>query len=224
MEHDRSWDNYFYPGTNVFRNNLNIRNHDDLFFAERDITSLTLAYVRENPVRGCFDFVHLCLIHKTIFGDLYPWAGLKRTVNISKSNPFVFVRLLDIYAEENIFLKLKEERFLTDVDPNEIIPKLTYYFNEINILHPFRDGNGRTQRVFIEYLAQIAGYSLGFEKVSPEENVKACVDAFYEDYRSMHTMFERITEPILPDEKRAFHELMGYNKESNSFLQEDKLT
>jgi cell filamentation protein len=212
MEHNTLWERYFYPGTNVLINNLGIENLEELRITEQDITSLTIAYCRENPVKGSFDLKHLCQIHKEIFGDLYPFAGKLRDVEIAKTEPFTKAMLIPTYAEEYIFSKLKKEQFLTDVDPDEIVPKLTYYLSELNVLHPFREGNGRTQRIFIEYLAKIAGFAVDFSSVTPEENLKASVDSYYKEYRTMHKMFERITEPISAGERREFCKKIGFRK------------
>jgi cell filamentation protein len=160
MEHkDYVWQKYFYPGTSVLINRLDITDSETLSIAERRIAAITIAYCRENPVKGNFDLGHLCRIHKEIFGDLFPWAGKIRDVEMAKSEPFTKAMLIPTYADEYIFSKLIKEKFLSEVDPAEFVPKLTYYLSELNVLHPFREGNGRTQRVFIEYLAKIAGDS-----------------------------------------------------------------
>jgi cell filamentation protein len=196
MEHNKAWDRYFYPETSVLINRLDITNSETLSIAERRITAITIAYCRENPIKGKFELEHLCRIHKEIFGDLYPWAGKIRNVEMSKTQPFTKAILIPTYAEEYIFSKLKKENYLTDVDPDEIVPKLTYYLSEPNVLHPFREGNGRTQRVFIEYLAKVAGYFVDFSTVTPEENLKASIDSYYGEYRTMNNMFQKIIEPI----------------------------
>jgi cell filamentation protein len=103
MEHNILWERYFYPGTNVLINRLDITNAGLLANAERRITAVTIAYCRENPVRGNFDLEHLCRIHKEIFGDLYPFAGKIRNVEMAKSEPFTKAMLIPTYAEEYIF-------------------------------------------------------------------------------------------------------------------------
>jgi cell filamentation protein len=213
MEHNTAWERYFYPGTNVLINTLGIESLSELIIAEQDITSLTIAYCRENPVKGKFDLEHLCQIHKEIFGDLYPWAGKIRNVEMAKTQPFTKAMLIPTYAEEYIFSKLKKERYLTDIDPGDIVPKLTYYLSELNVLHPFREGNGRTQRIFIEYLAKIAGFAVDFSTVTPEENLKASIDSYYEEYRTMNQMFERITAPISREECLDFRKRIGFSLE-----------
>ena len=90
--------------------------------------------------------------------------------------------------------------------------RLTYYLSEINVLHPFREGNGRTQRAFIEYLAQSAGYGVDLSDVSPDEMLEASVLSFDKDYGRMTAMFKRITFPITPQEQQAFRKKLGIDR------------
>ena len=106
-------------------------------------------------------------------------------------------------------LGITDEKALSTAD--EMPVRLTYYFSEINVLHPFREGNGRTQRVFIEYLAQCDGYYVDFSDVSSKEMIEASTLSFDKDYGKMVEMFRRILSPITPQEQQAFHKKMGVN-------------
>jgi cell filamentation protein len=150
------------------------------------------------------DFNHLKGIHKAIFGDIYSWAGVIRTINITKSDVFTLANVIETYAENMIFSKLRNANYLIKYDFNKIVPQLSYYFSELNVLHPFREGNGRTQRVFIEYLAQIAGFSIDFSLVSSDEMYKVSISSYDKDYNTMNEMFQRITEPITERERISF--------------------
>ena len=75
-----------------------------------------------------------------------------RTVDIAKGNMFCNVRFISSQADV-IFSGLKEEHYLAGLDEDMFIKRLAYYFSEINALHPFREGNGRSQREFIRSLA-----------------------------------------------------------------------
>lgn len=200
--YDYEWDSeYCYPNSDVLINKLNIQNAKDLSVAEREITSVRLAVAKAHPIRGQFDLKHLQKIHKAIFGDVYYWAGELRHVNISKGNQFCLAVNLETYAD-NLFRKLEQEHYL--IDSKDSVPhRLAYYLSEINVLHPFREGNGRTQRLFIEYLALIAGYEIDFSAVTPQEMIIASADSFACDYASINAMFERITKPISIEEQEA---------------------
>ena len=105
--YEYEWDKeYCYPNTNILINKLNIKAHDELVVAEREITSLKIAIAKSQPIEGNFDLEHLKIIHKFIFEDIYSWAGCLRHVNISKGNQFCLADNLEMYAN-SIFNKLK---------------------------------------------------------------------------------------------------------------------
>ena len=91
---------------------------------------------------------------------------------------------------------------------SEIAKKLSYYISELNAIHPFREGNGRVQRVFIEYLAQVAGYHADFSDVTAQEMIEASVDSFLIHYEKMEALFEKITTPISQKEQLAFQKAL----------------
>lgn len=207
--YDYEWDSeYCYPKSNVLINKLNIQSAEDLSVAEREITAIRLAVAKAEPIKGNFDLKHLQKIHKTVFGDIYSWAGKLRHVNIAKGNQFCLAMNLEIYAN-TLFCKLENEHYLIGYE-GSVPHRLAYYLSEINVLHPFREGNGRTQRLFIEYLAMIAGYRLDFSCVTPREMIIASADSFACDYRSIHEMFDRIATSISKeDQKEAIHFFFG---------------
>ncbi len=195
------WDmEYCYPESNVLINKLNIQCADSLHTAEREITSLRLAAAKAQPIRGQLDLQHLQKIHRYLFGDIYAWAGKLRHVNIAKGNQFCLAMNLEAYGN-SIFRKLEQEHYL--IDAGDATPhRLAYYLSEINVLHPFREGNGRTQRLFIEYLASVAGYRVDFSQVTAEEMLVASADSFTCDYASIYKMFDKITLPISKEEQK----------------------
>ncbi|WP_353096902.1 Fic family protein [Tissierella praeacuta] len=198
------WDGkYCYPTSFVLRNNLNITNREELEVIERKITSLRMAEISKDPVKGNFDLKHLQDIHIHIFKDIYDWAGELRTVNISKGNEFCKYMYINNISNE-IFLKLRQENFLIGIEQEKISERLAYYLSEINVIHPFREGNGRTQRMLMEYLVQVAGYDISFYNVSQEEMIDASVASFNCDYTKMTEIFMRIINPITREEQKNF--------------------
>ncbi len=173
---------YCYPGTSVLRNKLGIRNEISLRSAERDFSSLRAAAIDigEASISETFDAVHLRAIHAYLFGDVYEWAGQYRTVNISKGSVFCMYPYI---AEQldSLFHDLAKERLLRDLPSNEMACRLAYYLGEINAIHPFREGNGRTQRAFVRCLAKHNGYLLSFSTISANEMVLASVESFNGD-------------------------------------------
>lgn len=181
---------YCYPDSDVLKNKMGVRDSERLSQLERRLTMLRLLELIDKPVRGKFDLKHLQAIHKYIFQDIYEWAGEIRKVDIAKGNMFCNVRFLSSQAAE-IFGKLKEEDYLQGLEEEDFIGRLAYYFSEINALHPFREGNGRSQREFIRCLALHDGYALNFANASKEEMMKASEDSFLCDYRAMEQLFKK---------------------------------
>ncbi len=188
--------NYCYHDSSILKNKLGIKNQEELDEAERNITALRILQLKTGELRGEPNFKYLCKIHKHIFGDIYPWAGKIRTVDISKGNMFCNSQFIFENAEE-IFAKLKKENYLQDYHDLEIMSeRLSYYLSEINALHPFREGNGRAQREFIIVLARRAGFAVDFSKISQAEMIRASEEAFYCDYRRMNDIFMKITSKV----------------------------
>jgi cell filamentation protein len=202
-EYSYDWDvRYCYENSNVLRNKLGITDAVALHTAEREIAAVRVLEAERTPIRGKLDFKHLCDIHRYIFGDIYEWAGILRMVNIAKGNPFCNCEVLDVYGAE-LFGKLKVENYLLGTPPESIPERLAHYLSEINVLHPFREGNGRSQRLFIQYLALVAGYRVDFTNVSSVEMIEASVKAFDRDETPMCAIFKRITTPVGRDEQKA---------------------
>lgn len=143
---------YCYPNSNVLVNKLGIKDKDKLSVIERKLTMLRLLELFEKPIYGKFDLRHLQSIHGYIFQDVYEWRGKIRTVDIAKGNMFCNVKFIESQAK-NIFSNLRNDKYLEGLCREDFISKLAYYFSEINALHPFREGNGRSQREFIRMLA-----------------------------------------------------------------------
>jgi len=195
-KYDYEWDSrYCYPNSFVLKNKLGLRNAKQLRIAEREITSVRILEARVNPIPGRFDLKHLQDIHRYIFKDIYEWAGELRWVNISKGNQFCLYPYIESNANE-LFNRLKKETYLTGTPENEIPFRLSFYLSEINVIHPFREGNGRVQRLFIQYLAENAGYQVDFSQVTSKEMIEASAEAFACHYDKMDALFKRITTPL----------------------------
>ena len=184
---------YCYPNSDVLINKLNIHDTDKLLEVERKLTMLRLMDLLEKPISGKFDLEHLRNIHKYIFQDIYPWAGKIRTVDIAKSNMFCKVQFIEMQAKE-IFGKLQKDDYLKQLSKEKFAKRAAYYFSEINALHPFREGNGRTQRELIRQLACDSGYILHFAAITETEMMEASIDSFVCDYKKMEALFTKIIE------------------------------
>lgn len=208
-----NWDSeYCYPNSDILKNKLNIKDKHKLNVAERELTSLRLAEIEKYQVKGIFDLNHLQAIHRYIFQDMYDWSGKIRSVNISKSNTFCYCENIISYGEL-IFAKLKEENFLMMTEESKIYERLSYYMSEINALHPFRDGNGRVQRVFISSLGNVAGYEIDFKQVINAEMIELSSNSFIKGHDEYIKMFEKITNKISLEEQEK-HIILISRKDS----------
>jgi len=126
------------------------------------------------PVAGNFDIRHLRLIHRYIFQDVFPWAGDFREVMTSRTGSFGFPPPQFIIPSlEKLFTDLRLENHLKSLDRETFATRAVHYLGELNAVHPFREGNGRTQREFIRQLALTAGHPLSWKNITKEENDEA---------------------------------------------------
>lgn len=176
----------------VLKNKLGATTNEMLEDRERDITALRIAMLKANPISGNFDLKHLKAIHRFIFSPIYHWAGQIRQCSLSKGET-VFTFPERIEPELNkIFKQLKRENYLQGLNKENIAKKLAFYLGELNAHHPFREGNGRVQRIFISDLAYQAGYKLDFSHISQDEMIEASILAFRKaDYSLLEALILR---------------------------------
>ena len=152
-----SVDPYLIPGTDTLRNKAGITDRATLNDFEREVTTARSFELIAKPIEGNFDFDHLKDIHKHLFQDVYEWAGKPRTIGISKGgHQFEWPEQLQRSADK-VFGELAQEDHLKGLDREEFVDRAAHYLNDINVLHPFREGNGRSQRAFMDHVAENAG-------------------------------------------------------------------
>jgi len=166
---------YCYPDSNVLKNKLNIKENKLLKTAEEEITLIKQMELLKNPIKGNFSKAHLMNIHKFIFEDIYPFAGKIRREQISKANTMFYPPNLIDRELDKLFAKIKEKNMLKETDEEKIFDNLAYVMAELNIIHPFREGNGRSIREFIRLMAKRMGYDLNWGNVDKEELLEASI-------------------------------------------------
>ncbi len=186
-------DSYCYDNSEVLINRLNITDPAKFKIADRKFTMLRIMDLIQNPLSGSFDANHLCKIHKYIFQDLYSWAGKYRTVEIAKGLFFCKSDYIDNMLTK-IFKELKSENYLKNCSHADLPVRLAYYLGEINAIHPFREGNGRTQREFIRELALTNGATVYFSKATKKDMITASINSFRGDYTAMEILMRKITQ------------------------------
>ncbi len=168
------FDSQFDDQHRVLRNKLGINNAADLEPHIARLSFIRVIELEERPIRGHFDIPHLRAIHRHIFQDIFPWAGDFREVTTSRTNSFSFPPPQYLIPSlETLFAALKAENHLKALTPDAFAPRAAHYLGEINAIHPFREGNGRTQREFLRSLALHAGHTLTWANLTPEENNEA---------------------------------------------------
>ncbi|ACA31190.1 filamentation induced by cAMP protein Fic [Histophilus somni 2336] len=180
----------------VLKNHFGIKDQNKLDQIERDITSYKESILNDNPIKGKFDLKHLQDIHKHLFSDIYPFAGKIRDGYLQKGEQDFTMGYRIVPQAEKLFSELKSENFLKNTEPDKMAGRLAYYMGEINAIHPFREGNGRTQRIFISQLAKEAGFELNFNKVSQGEMIKASIQAHRCDYTALESIIKRGLKPL----------------------------
>ncbi len=192
------------------KNRLGIENDPEaLRVAERIATSSRAETVFN--ISGGFDEQHLRDIHRHIFQDVYEWAGSMRqdtieldgeTVHVpdvagllSKGNS-TFLSATDLDRGLRDIARLSDSTAARSPDRASFADAATEILAKLNHAHPFREGNGRTQRAFMEQLAERAGHRLDFEGVTSERNINASVEAFHGKTDALHRI---VTESLDPD-------------------------
>ncbi len=150
-------DPYVYPGTDVLRNKLEVRTAAELDRIERLLVTQRMI---EGAPDGQFDLPHLCSIHRHLFQDLYVWAGEVRMVELSKGGQAFLSRGRIATEMADIHRRLLAAGFLAGLDRTAFAQEAGRIIGDLNFVHPFREGNGRTQLLYARQLAARAGYTL----------------------------------------------------------------
>ena len=146
-------------------NKLHIHDEAALQEAEALATYVNASKLEQCPLEGVFDFAHYKAIHQFLFSDLYDWAGQSRTVNLSKKGTD-FCPAGEIEPQAKlIFDRLKQQNYFKGLPHGSFVEEITDFYCTTNYLHPFREGNGRTQRAFLTQLIRSAGHDLNWSEV-----------------------------------------------------------
>lgn len=157
---------YIDPKSGILRNLQDITDPDILLFVESGAVTKRLQELYNNPIK-IKGIVNLFDIHKHLFQDIYAWAGKKRIVEISKDGKQFFPTTHFDNALRYIDILLADFKKIPKNNNRKLAEKLAEILDNVNYLHPFRDGNGRTQREFLRLLALEKGLILN---LNPPDN------------------------------------------------------
>jgi len=188
-------DPYVDPASGVLRNRFGITDQAVLESTEADLVASRSRELASNPIQGGFDLKHLQAIHRYLFGDVYDWAGQLRTVDISKNGNLFAHQAYIAGAAEAIFQALAKENRLLGLAKTTFSARAAYFMSEMNALHPFREGNGRTQREFISHLSLANGYYIAWEQVSASDSLLASMEAFQGKLAKLTAIIQANIEP-----------------------------
>ena len=192
----RSVDKYVYPGTSILINKFDCHNAEILRKIEILSTGGNLAYLQLHPVEGKFDFQHLKDIHYFIFQDLFDWAGQIREIDIGKGNLFCRARFINDYAE-TVFADFFSSCYKYRNNRKRYIEIFSSHYADLNALHPFREGNGRTQREFARELCLKCGYVFDLTQTTHNEMLSASIKSFnHGDNSEFISIFDNCIIPI----------------------------
>ncbi|WJJ14649.1 Fic family protein (plasmid) [Prescottella equi] len=191
-------DPYAYPGTNVLRNKLGIRNEQQLDRRISIRTAVRMAELARGPIRGEFDLLHLQHIHIYLLSDVFDWAGELRTSSTQPGGieiPHEHPDHIEDKARE-LFTELADADHLRGLDRDEFTHQLGAYWSDTSYLHPFRDGNSRSQAVFFDQLARDAGWAIDWREVNPDALQAARIFAVMDGGRTISDVITDAVKPI----------------------------
>jgi cell filamentation protein len=150
-------DPYVDPKSGVLKNRFGATTQEKLDRIEREFV---VQRILEGCPTGAFDLRHLQAIHRHLFQDIFDWAGEIRTVEMIKNgDQFQFLSYIET-GMQDVHSRLSAQRFLKGLSPSKFANAAAHVVGDVNYVHPFREGNGRTQLQYLQQLASEAGHML----------------------------------------------------------------
>ena len=171
---------YTYKGTEVLKNKLNIKDEELLKEYETKIVAFKIATINSVKLPEGYTPERLKFIHKYLFDEVFYFAGEYREENITKEN-FRFSEFE--YIEDNIkkiFSNIDIEE-MKKMPFNNFVEKVSYIMTELNVLHPFREGNGRTIRELVREICFDCGYVIDWYEINHDDILKASKKAILDE-------------------------------------------
>ena len=173
----------------ALENKLGIKSSAELAREEERISKKKAVELFENGMLEKLEagkFQTLCEIHKYLFDDIYDFAGKIRTVNLSKGN-FRFAPLMYLETAIKNVDKMPQNTF------DEIVEK----YVEMNIVHPFREGNGRSMRIWLDMmLKKQIGQVVDWSKIEKEDYLMAMERSPIKDIEIKYILNAALTDQI----------------------------
>lgn len=176
--YDASVDPYCYPGTTILKN---IPGFQDQAALEKFEAAMTAQRSDEPLPTGRFTVQHYRVIHHHLFQDVYSWAGKFRTVRLAKSGSAFCYPEYVAHEMRALFAQLKAKHYLRDLSPRDFACEAASFLTALYAIHPFREGNDRSQLSFMALLGDNAGHPLDLTMLHPDKFLDAMVTSFRGD-------------------------------------------
>jgi cell filamentation protein len=186
-------ENEYYPETSVLINLADIRDPEELLERETELQLAAYANTFSSfDERVIPDLPFFYELHRSIFGSLFAWAGRPRSVGISKGGtPFCAPANIEVMMKP-LFEELRLEDWLSGLDLQAFTERTAYLACEINAIHPFREGNGRAIRFYLDVLSvRVRGDLFDWTLTTPEDYLRACVAGFEKNYDPMTSLLRK---------------------------------
>ena len=154
-----------------------MKKQDALDEAEKIIVTLRAVEIENDENSGPFSFEFYCKLHERLYCDIYDWAGSLRTIDLAKkgTNFYPAEQLQNLGTA--LFARLQKNGEFCNLSKEEYICQIAEFYHDLNMLHPFREGNGRTQRLFFTLLLRKAGYQIDFSRCDADALMMATIYA-----------------------------------------------
>lgn len=211
-------DPYILPN-GTLKNKLGLTDAKTLDAVEGPLVSAREANVRQASFPSPLGIGNIRDIHREIFQDVYDWAGEYRTINLHKKIDLADAKVSTFASYDNLTERLSridawlaDKNHLCGLSRDAFAVGAARLFIDLNSAHPFREGNGRTQRLFVERIARAAGHACDFKVVTKERMIAVSIAGHHGDTEAVVRLFDEITDAT---RVRALKRALDYLRKSS---------
>lgn len=181
-----------YEGTPVLRNLGDFRDQDRLDEFE---SAMFLLRSSQPWPAGELGVDYYRRLHRHLFQDVYAWAGEFRSVRIGKGgNWFCYPEYIS-GEMERLFAWAAQRQWFSEHAAPDFVADAARFLADLNAIHPFREGNGRTQLAFLSVLCDVNGLPFNDAALHPETVLQAMIASFVGRLDELSALIDEITRP-----------------------------
>lgn len=196
-------DPYLIPGTFILQNKLGLTDFDELSDAEHELIGIGSLLLFNSTRRLQVSMTAWKTVHKVLFHEIYEWAGEYRTIFISKENNrgvsrFCSPDRIEVEGGKVMGGLRAALKYVNQVPLPKIMDAMADVYIALNQVHPFREGNGRSQKLFFSVIARQHGIHLDWTAITPADHIEAAVNGDHGEPELMREHFRSIgkTRPV----------------------------